>query len=253
MPPLIDTVKAKDPDRYRSALLAKRDISSALLTFYAFHYELARIPEYVSESMIGAIRYQWWREAVDEIYTGKPVRKHEVSTPLAAVLLDFKVSRFWIDGLIDGRERDLDPRPFANIEDAREYCLATSGKLIQIAAQITAPSLRLTPQQTDGLNAAGLAWGLTGLARAYGFYQKGMLSGLDFDDITAAASLAMQQARSGLNSVPSELMPALAYLALVPKFLNKMRSPFDPINDKALLSPLGKQMTMMGTVMKGRF
>ena len=59
---VIERVKNADPDRCRAAMFAGKDLRQNLLTLYAFHYELAKIPELVSEPMLGAIRYQWWRD-----------------------------------------------------------------------------------------------------------------------------------------------------------------------------------------------
>ena len=111
-----DALKKADPDRYRAALMADVQGRTDLLILYAFHYELSKVPDVTSEPMVGQIRYQWWRDAVDEIYTSKEVRRHEISTPLADMLQRTDVPRFWIDKLIDGRERDLDPQPFKDME-----------------------------------------------------------------------------------------------------------------------------------------
>ena len=75
-------VQSADPDRLRAAQLADKEGRERLLILYAFHLELAKVPELVSEPMIGDIRYQWWRDAVAEIYETNSVRKHEITTPL---------------------------------------------------------------------------------------------------------------------------------------------------------------------------
>ena len=153
-------LKKADPDRYRAALMADMQGRQDLLILYAFHYELSKVPDVTSEPMLGQIRYEWWREAIDEIYTGREVRRHEISTPLSEMLLRTEVPRFWIDRLIDGRARDLDPQPFKDMEDARDYARQTSGQLLQIAVKI----LGGTPDEV--ILKAGEAWGLTGLARS---------------------------------------------------------------------------------------
>ena len=79
----LDTV---DPDRMRAARLADADVRGHLIALYAFHAELAKIPELVSEPMLGQIRYQWWRDCIGEIYAGGSVRAHEVSTPVAEMV-----------------------------------------------------------------------------------------------------------------------------------------------------------------------
>ena len=57
--PTLEQLKAADPDRCRAAMFADKTTRERLLLLYAFHYELAKVPELVSEPMIGAIRYQW--------------------------------------------------------------------------------------------------------------------------------------------------------------------------------------------------
>jgi len=150
--PTLQQLKSVDPDRLRAAVFADKKGRERLQLLYAFHYELAKVPELVSEPMIGNIRYQWWRDAIAEIYEGRPVRKHEIATPLAKILIENDVPRFWVDRLIDGRERDLDPRPFATLEEAKDYCRQTSGVLMQIAVKI------LGAEPETSVLEAGEAW-----------------------------------------------------------------------------------------------
>ena len=50
---------------------------------YAFSLEIARVREIVSEPLLGEIRFQWWRDALDG--TGEAGAK---ANPIAAALLD---------------------------------------------------------------------------------------------------------------------------------------------------------------------
>ncbi len=240
----IDALARVDPDRRRAAILAPKDVRDDLLTLYAFHYELAKIPEWVSEPMVGAIRYQWWRDAVDEIYSGKAVKAHEVTTPLAGVLTRHKIPRFAVDKLIDAREHDIEAAPFANMKAARAYAASTSGRLMSIAAKIAAPDY-----DGDAPMMLGQSWGMAGLLRAYGYYNKGMLLNLDYSDIRAATR---EDYKSASAKFPAALIPAIAYAALVPKFISKSGGRFDPLKAQLSLSPLVKQLKMMGAVITGR-
>ncbi|HTV90379.1 MAG TPA: squalene/phytoene synthase family protein, partial [Stellaceae bacterium] len=58
-------VRRHDRDRYQTALLAPAEKREALFALYAFNYEIARVRETVREPMLGQIRLQWWREAID--------------------------------------------------------------------------------------------------------------------------------------------------------------------------------------------
>lgn len=248
---LHDTVladlKSVDPDRYRAALLADDQGRQDLLTLYAFHYELAKVPEVTTEPMLGEIRYQWWRDAVEEIYGEAPVRRHEVSTPLQEVLRRCDVPRFWVDRLIDGRSRDLDPQPFSDMQDARAYCRQTSGVLMQIATKI------LGAEPGEGVLAAGEAWGLTGLGRAYGYYHDRILSELSFDALLIAARETHATAKSQLADLPPQAFPAVAYTSLIPGFLKRLgKASFDPLKDRVSYSPLAKQTALMKATLFGK-
>jgi len=215
-----------------------------LLILYAFHYELSKVPDMTSEPMLGQIRYEWWREAIDEIYSGKEVRRHETSTPLAEMLRRIDVPRFWVDRLSDGRARDLDPQPFADMDAAKDYARQTSGQLMQIAVKV----LGGTPDEMT--IAAGEAWGLTGLARSYRFYHDRALQNLSFEDIISASEVSYDAAR---YQVDSDIFPAMGYVALVPGFLKRMkREGFDPTSDNVDYGPIAKQSRLMLAALKGK-
>ena len=239
---VINSVKKADPDRCRAAMFAPTDAREALLTLYAFHYELAKVPELVSEPMLGAIRYQWWRDAVDEIYTGKPVRRHEVTTPLSEVLKRYDVPRFYVDQLIDGRERDIDPRSFESLQTAQNYAAATSGTLARLSALITAP------QHTDQAAKIGMAWGLTGLVRGWGYYQDTVLKEISREALIETAQQSYDTAK---GEVPPDLMPAIAYAALIPGFLRRHAAKKTSAPPKSY-GQLSKQTKLLGAVLRGR-
>lgn len=245
--PTYAQLKDVDPDRCRAAVFGSKSERESLTLLYAFHYELAKVPELVSEPMIGQIRYQWWRDVLAEIYEGRKVRSHEITTPLEGLLKSNDVPRFWCDRLIDGRERDLDPRPFTDIAEAKEYCRQTSGTLMQIAVKL------LGRQPNEAALDLGEAWGLTGLARSYGYYDKGMLSQVSFDHICEEAARQYQNARAGLGELQKQAFPALAYGALVPKYLKKLtHQDHDPAAMMVTYSPLAKRAHLLGAVIKSR-
>ncbi len=245
---VIDNLKKIDPDRYRASLFADNTHRERLAVIYAFHAELAKVPEIVSEPMLGAIRYQWWRDAVAEIYSAENVRAHEVTTPLQSVIKNTDIPRFWLDKLINGRERDLDPTPFEGLDSAVDYCRNTSGVLIEIASQSVSPETKM-----PYIGMLGEAWGLVGLARAWSYYRSTMLSNLDFEGLCDAAQSKYSEASQGLGRVSSEVVPAIAYTALIPEYLKRLRrDEFDPSTDKVNYQAYRKQWRLMQAVMRGR-
>ncbi len=93
---LDEKVQAGDEDRWLSSRYAPKPERRALIALYAFAYELARVRLVVTEPGLGAIRFQWWREALEEIEQGETPRAHDVVGPLAEMLAE---KRYRIDAL----------------------------------------------------------------------------------------------------------------------------------------------------------
>jgi phytoene/squalene synthetase len=159
----IDQLRRLDRDRFLAALAAPAELRADLMVLYAFNTEVARVRESVSEQMLGLIRLQWWREAVAEIFAGKP-RRHAVVTPLAEMVRRRDLSEAPFLRLIEARERDLDNDPPQSIEELEAYARATSGSLIELALEICGVGLR--GREVAIAHHVGIAYALTGLLRA---------------------------------------------------------------------------------------
>lgn len=224
-------LRQQDPDRFRFALFAPADRREALFTLYAFNHEVAKTRETVSESMIGAIRLQWWRESIEGIYAGAP-RQHEIVLPLAECIETHALPRAAFDSLIDARERDLEDRPMADLEEAERYLRATTAPLVELLAVVLDPD-----GNTDGAALSDIAVGhaFVGKLRAAGheeaarrpFFPRSLLerhggsprkfSELKTDEgcraaIREMAGLALTLTERGLSELPKR--KALAPLLL---------------------------------------
>jgi phytoene synthase len=124
-----DYVKKTDADRFILALMAPQQHRDALMTLFAFNQEIAKTREVVSETTIGLIRLQWWRDAIGEIYDGKEPRHHAVISPLAQMIHDYDLPREPFDSLIYAREFDLEGVAPANQDGLVNYCDFTNAPL----------------------------------------------------------------------------------------------------------------------------
>nr|MBX2856865.1 squalene/phytoene synthase family protein [Paracoccaceae bacterium] len=167
--PLEEQVRRGDPDRFAAVMIAPEPMRGALVTLYAFNLEIARTPWRVSEPQIGAIRLRWWLDALGEIYDGKPVRAHELTTPLAALIHAFPPGtappRALFESLVEARARDLDPTPISDGEELDAYLEATSGSLTRLAAWLLTRGEE-NPAQAAAARDAGYAFGAANLLRA---------------------------------------------------------------------------------------
>jgi phytoene synthase len=162
----VDTVRriarSGDPDRALAALFAPREARADLFALYAFNVELARIAEQVSEPELGAIRLQWWREALERAAKGEATG-HPVADALGATLARRKLSPARVEALIDARGFDVATKIMPDWNALEAYLGDTAGALFALGAEslgARGPSLEPASSQ------AGLAYGLTGLMRA---------------------------------------------------------------------------------------
>jgi hypothetical protein len=127
-------VERADPLRFRAAMAAPVPARRILFPLYAFNVEVARAPWVTEEAMIAEMRLQWWRDALEEIAEGKPLRKHEVVDALAGIL-DAEGARC-LDGLIAARRWDVYKDAFEDQGHFDDYIDATSGHLMWTAARL---------------------------------------------------------------------------------------------------------------------
>ncbi len=156
-------VRRLDHDRFLFALFAPADARQGLMALYAFNLELARIPETVSEPLLGHMRLQWWRDALAAHYGGKPVPDHQTAVALARTITRHGLDHGAFKRLLDGRAFDLDDRPFADLAAFEAYAEATSATLAGLTLDVLgqgAPAVRQAAKHV------GMAWALSGHLRA---------------------------------------------------------------------------------------
>lgn len=265
-------VRSNDYDRYLSALFAPRPTRNHLFALYAVNHEIAKTAETAREPLAGAIRLQWWREAMGELFAGKP-RGHEAVLALADTLRAHDLPRAFFDALIDARERDFDENPFADMAALKAYADATSGTVMRLAARILGAGGTLDAPAHE----AGIAYALTGLLRALPYrasrrrlvLPRALLdeAGLDSEDIFAGRnSVALKSAMEKIASaarghlqaaraapMSAATLPALLPATLCPLYLRVMaRASFDPFRDSTDIAAFRRQLAMLGAKLSGR-
>ena len=256
--PPIELVRRHDHDRFLASLLLPADRRPAVWALLAFNLEIARVREAVSQPIIGQIRLQWWRDAIDEIYTGKPPRRHEVVEPLAAAIMVHRLTRTHFDTLIDGREFDLGDEPPASLAALEAYLGKTSSRLIDLQLEILGVE---APAAFEAARYVGVAWGLIGLVRALPFHAaQGRLylpadlmdeTGVDRDALlqgksTAAVSAVVRQLGDRAGELlalargidlPRAAIPALLLAVPARLYWSRLtRAGHDPF-DRRILAP----------------
>lgn len=152
-----------DRERFLSAMMAPQSARPALVALIAWNHEVARVGEVASDEMIGLIRYQWWRDALDEVFAGKPPRQHAVVLALAEAIAAHGLPKEPFFDILSAREADLDRTPFAALEQLDEYAARTGGAFLKLWL----PVLGVQDSKTaDAVEHVGTAWALVGGLRA---------------------------------------------------------------------------------------
>ncbi|MEO0608614.1 MAG: squalene/phytoene synthase family protein [Pseudomonadota bacterium] len=89
-----------DEERWLSSRYASDQDRHTLIILYAFYYELARVRLAVSDQTMGQIRFQWWRDALDQIAAGT-VRDHDLVQALADQITSERLTGSGLMRLID--------------------------------------------------------------------------------------------------------------------------------------------------------
>jgi phytoene synthase len=199
-PDLAVLAREQDPDRWLCALFAPPERRDAAMALILLNAELARIPEIVSQPIIGAIRYQWWREAIEGASAGRP-RAHPVVQGLVEPLARGWLTAADVEALVDARESDLETLTPENLDELERYAGVTAGQLQALTAKLLGADERVV----EAARRAGTAFGLVGLVRAAAAYARHSRLVLPSDLMASAAvdaeALTARRMSTGLADV----------------------------------------------------
>ena len=234
---MLEELRRVDRDRFLCAIAAPSKLRSDLATLYAFNAELAGIADKVSEPVLGLIRLQWWRDALDEISAGR-ANRHYLVQRLTDLTTRRQLDSALLRSLVDARQRDVEAVTPVDVAELERHAAASAGALAEAAlfVCVTAPSA----DQRLAARAAGTAYGLIGIARATAYLahqHRVMLPGVDRDQLIALrpasdVAQAVEQvcARAGAllaaarqASLPRAAAPALFPGCLAASQLERLR------------------------------
>jgi phytoene synthase len=247
-------------DWYLSALLAPRRARDDLVTIAAFAGEIARVPLAVSEPALGAIRLQWWHDAM-----GAGAQGTRTGNPVADAVADLSRRRALPVDLLErplaGHERARDPGGMEDAAAFDTYLDETWGSMFRLSARVLAASEE--DETRDLCRLSAVAYGRARVALdlprhlAHGRLPlpAARLAGHDPRDLPeiearlAARALiailakeareALAEARTAIRAAPRPVRPAFLPLALVEPYLRALEDPgHDPLHDIADISPL---------------
>ncbi|XP_011873025.1 PREDICTED: NADH dehydrogenase (ubiquinone) complex I, assembly factor 6 [Vollenhovia emeryi] len=135
----LQLVRKNDYENFLCTLLLPRDIRSAAFAVRAFNVEVAQVEDQVNDNTIGAMRLQFWTDALNETYNDHPPRS-PVALELHRILQRHKLSKRYFKRLIDARLSKLTDSIFVDLESLERYCDYTTSSIyyLLLEAQGTA-------------------------------------------------------------------------------------------------------------------
>lgn len=270
-------VRQGDRDRYLALLFSPSEARDGLAAIAAFNLELARAATEISESMLGLVRLQWWREAVEEIRAGGVARRHPVVEALSAATRAHGLSIDRMLAMIAGKEEELESREAPTQAEFAARADATAGNLVRLSLK----AVGLNPMETDLAAASaevGRAYAIVGCARSVlldARRRKVRLpaealaeAGVDLDKLfdlrpqpalQACLRMVAEQAQADLGAArrrraPRRAKPLTLTAKLAALHLERLRqAAYDPFDSRVVAAAPFDIWRLLGTAITGRF
>jgi phytoene/squalene synthetase len=150
------------PDHTLATSFLEPDARARVIALILFTHEIARARKVVSEPGLAAIRLQWWRDTIEQIYAGQTVRAQPTAIALAGAIQEAGLPRTLLDDMIDGYGCEVEAIPFQTCADLSHYLDATIGNLARLSL-LAAGLPTITASINDAARHSGIAWGLAHL------------------------------------------------------------------------------------------
>ncbi|QYF87706.1 squalene/phytoene synthase family protein [Brevundimonas sp. PAMC22021] len=185
MAALDDQVREADPDRWLSSrFVADERLRADLIALYAFEAELLAIPTRVTQPLLAEMRYAWWAEQMDGVFSGEPRLGHPVLEALTDLVGRHALDRAPFDALIEAHIG----RVHGEAHDLDAFYVGP----MQAAAQV-----------------------LAGPGHAARIIEAGRMRGLAQTGRAEEARALRPAANRALKALPAQAFPAVAHAALI--------------------------------------
>lgn len=158
-------VRQYDAPSYTLSTFVQPHIHPAYMAIRAFNIEISRIPDIVSNTTIGQMRHQFWKDTINKTFARNPPEE-PVAVLLAAYMQDtgIRLNKTWFQKLISAREQALLRPGFVNLSALETYAESTYSMLLYL----TLSALPLNSLSADHVashigKAAGIAAILRGV------------------------------------------------------------------------------------------
>lgn len=129
-------LKKADPDRHLLSLFAPRVSRAPLVALFLLKHEIARTRSMVSNTQLGLIRLQWWRDEIARLYRDGDGGEIPILSTLAPAIRERGLPQDLFETLIFAHEFDLEDVPPENFDGLKNYADFTTTPLNKLALKI---------------------------------------------------------------------------------------------------------------------
>ncbi|KAF9452887.1 hypothetical protein P691DRAFT_659641 [Macrolepiota fuliginosa MF-IS2] len=182
--PSTPTVGLSDPNGYCRDLVRKHDYESYLISQFwpkdlqeayfgikAFSVELATVQDHVSNTMIGKMRMQFWRDAIKDIFNGRPPR-HPIALALYEATQRANLQPYHFKRIIDARDTELETASYQTTDLLTSHAESTSSTLLYLLLSLLPAPLSTSHALSHAASHLGTAQTITTLLRALPFHTR---------------------------------------------------------------------------------
>lgn len=135
-----EMVKSQDYENYCIGLLVPKDARGAFYAIRAFNIEVATIKDQVRHNSLqaGRIRFQFWRDALRQIYQGKLESRHPVAEALLYYTQKHQLTKRWFERSLEARYANFSSgsNQFETMADLENYAEYGQSSILYLLLQV---------------------------------------------------------------------------------------------------------------------
>ncbi|OWA50252.1 NADH dehydrogenase (ubiquinone) complex I, assembly factor 6 [Hypsibius exemplaris] len=162
----MSVVKKADYENYLCCLLLPKELQQTAFAIRAFNVELAQIKDITRDKLIAQMRFQFWKDTLERIYSTAAPPASPVAKELFRAVRRGNLSKLWLRRLIDSRLDNLPGKPFPSVDAIDSYSENSVAPVLYLLLEAQAVK---DVQADHAASHVGKAMGLTTVIRSIPF------------------------------------------------------------------------------------
>ena len=169
----MELVKQHDFDNYLIGLLIPKYYRSSYFAIRAFNVEIATIKDQANNNvMAGRIRFQYWRDILNDIYNGKEFPlSTSMNQPVVYALYksinELNLTLRWLQRTIEARQSDLSVDRYETLDELEDYAEKAHSSILYLILE----SMNIKDENVEYIAShIGVSYGLMTFLRGFAYH-----------------------------------------------------------------------------------